>query len=121
MYIWCKYTAVYIARKGEELVANLLPESNWVNRERESYLPYDIIWKDTKIDVKTTFQYSPGCTNAHAFRAPTRREDITIVMVAMIDGMGKPLFWVENHPNQYSYYKKGYLHTWYNQAGSLTC
>ena len=42
-----------VARLGEQIVFDVLPNAKWINNNGESDEPYDIFWNGIFIDVKT--------------------------------------------------------------------
>jgi hypothetical protein len=69
------------SRRGEKLINNLLKKSVWVNKIKEKGLPYEIIWNNVLIDVKTT---SNLIGNWFSFydNSPDPESNVILVLVA---------------------------------------
>lgn len=97
--------ALVVARKGEQLVKDLLPGANWINGEAESGENYDLFWNGIKINVKTSCQTVPSSKNAYQFSMNNSVGDnILILMVGLAHD--EPYFWLETGELKSVYYKK---------------
>src|SRR5512142_522533 len=99
-------TTTETGRKGEQLIHELLPSSEWINADKDQQLPYDIVWEGIKIDVKFTSRIlgnkKQGCL--FAVRLNIRSNGAVIVLVAQQDDL--EYFWVEKASrNTTNYFK----------------
>lgn len=84
-----------LGRKGESLIHSILPGSIWVNEERDAHLPYDVIWNNTKIDVKSTEIVRKAKTDYCTFSAYPRTHQGDRILYAYVAFLeGKKYFWV---------------------------
>jgi len=99
--------AYEISRIGEKLVHKLLSGSIWINKKNDNHLYYDILWKEKKIDVKTTtvkvrwYRLGELSNEYFNFSQAGRDFDKKIIIFVAIDvtkgGEYKYYFWVDKH------------------------
>jgi len=91
-----------IARKGENLVHSLLPNSKLMV-DIDPHLPWDIEWEGIKIDVKTS-QYNVNSTGFTFNIAHPYSNKAIYVLVGLAEG--KTYFWVIKRIDASSYLAK---------------
>jgi len=93
-----------IARLGEQIIFDLLPNSTWKNPLKESGEYYDILWENIKINVKTSgFRLKNGF-QVGISASQTGKRDVIYVIVGL--EKEKKYFWVMLPPKVSSNYLK---------------
>lgn len=86
-----------IGRKGEELIAEILPGAIDINKNKGMALPYDVLWNDLRIDVKTTLQ-TDNQTATFSIKPGQINTGILLVMVAITDE--RNYYWVAQYKDK---------------------
>lgn len=87
-----------LGRLGETIVTSLLPDSIDVNENGETHLPYDILWNNIKIDVKT--RRSKNEFIDCQVKANTLNQGVILVFLLIKDD--RYYFWVDRYADKLS-------------------
>jgi len=85
-----------IGKRGERVVHELLQGSEWINKERERNLPYDVVWNGIQIDVKASLMKTRDTRHFNFIvRVGPRYNGVVLVFVAL--GEGENFFWTDKY------------------------
>jgi hypothetical protein len=80
---------------GERLVADLLPGAINLNFKYDQKLPYDLLWRDIKIDVKFSTQISKRGRALINTKSIDSKIGMLLIMIAYSNGLN--YCWIRRH------------------------